>query len=75
MSESPPHVPGCSEGLSPAHHSWRTTYFVTPLSAAPPARSDVWALGATLFHLMYGEPPFQRAMNAAGGSLALAALK
>ena len=36
---------------------------------------DVWALGATLFHVMYGEPPFHRAMSAAGGSLALAVLK
>ncbi|KAG2453967.1 hypothetical protein HYH02_001013 [Chlamydomonas schloesseri] len=35
---------------------------------------DVWALGASLFQLMYGEPPFARAMNAAGGSLALAVL-
>ncbi|GIL95865.1 hypothetical protein Vretimale_1804 [Volvox reticuliferus] len=38
------------------------------------AAADVWALGASLFHVMYGEPPFARAMNAAGGSLALAVL-
>ncbi|GLC35160.1 hypothetical protein PLESTM_000286100 [Pleodorina starrii] len=38
------------------------------------AAADVWALGASLFHIMYGEPPFQRAMNASGGSLALAVL-
>ncbi|KAG2495802.1 hypothetical protein HYH03_006044 [Edaphochlamys debaryana] len=35
---------------------------------------DVWALGASLFHVMYGSPPFARAMNESGGSLALAVL-
>ncbi|EFJ44111.1 hypothetical protein VOLCADRAFT_118882 [Volvox carteri f. nagariensis] len=38
------------------------------------AAADVWSLGASLFHIMYGEPPFHRAMNTAGGSLALAVI-
>lgn len=38
------------------------------------ARCDVWSLGASLFHAMYGASPFQRAVDE-GGSLELAVIK
>lgn len=38
------------------------------------AKVDVWAAGASLYHLMYGASPFQKAVDQAGGSIALAVL-
>eukprot|EP00803_Ostreobium_quekettii_P007595 evm.model.scf_2946.2 EVM.evm.TU.scf_2946.2 scf_2946:6198-11456(+) len=35
-------------------------------------RIDTWSLGCTLYYLMYGVSPFERVLNEAGGSLALA---
>lgn len=38
------------------------------------AKCDVWAAGCTLYHMMYGASPFQKAADQPGGSIALAAL-
>ncbi|KAL6753575.1 kinase-like domain-containing protein [Haematococcus lacustris] len=38
------------------------------------AAQDVWAAGCTLYALMYGQSPFQLAINQPGSSLALAVL-
>ena len=38
------------------------------------ARADVWSLGCSLFHVMYGASPFQQALDR-GASLPLAVIK
>lgn len=46
----------------------------TPSDIDLDERSDIWALGCTLYALMYGMSPFEYALNEQGGSLHLAAI-
>jgi serine/threonine kinase 16 len=48
--------------------------FDVPSSCTLDGRMDVWAVGCTLYHIMYGASPFQVAIDK-GGTLALAVLQ
>ncbi|DBB02259.1 TPA: hypothetical protein ACH3X3_011281 [Trebouxia sp. C0006] len=48
--------------------------FDVPSQCTIDERVDVWSLGCLLYFMMYGISPFERAVNEAGGSLALAVI-
>lgn len=46
--------------------------FDVPSQCTIDEKVDIWSLGCTLYFMMYGESPFEKALNERGGSLALA---
>jgi len=56
------------ENAGSAGEIWGTPYYVAPerLASAPEDfRSDIYSLGATMFHAMAGKPPFEGETNSA----------
>ena len=50
-----------------AEEVWATPYYVPPEAlekAEEDLRSDIYAFGATLYHALYGKPPFESTSNA-----------
>ena len=64
----------CLQALCSAPYRAPELYDVPSPGTITP-RIDTWSLGCTLYYLMYGVSPFERVLNEAGGSLALAVVK
>jgi serine/threonine protein kinase len=57
----PPAVATASKHNPPTEPIWGTPYYIAPeklLGGAEDSRSDIYSLGATLYHALAGRPPF-----------------